>query len=130
MRSDRAAVSLALRVSSCLKRNGRSEVEPVEEVIAAVMSAAMMVVRPSCLALASEALTMVSDKALSWSRKQDTASAPTRKLEWALMKASTVLGFVIPGFGMFSNITEFGELCHFRLADSLYLGGIGCHYCY
>jgi hypothetical protein len=68
----------------------------------------MMVVRPSCLALAYAALTMVSDKALSSSRKQDTASTPTRKAELALMKDSTVLGFVIPVFGMLDNITEFG----------------------
>jgi hypothetical protein len=31
---------------------------------------------------------------------------------------------------MFSDITEFDELCHFRLANSLYSGGIGCQYCY
>jgi len=68
--------------------------------MAAFTSAAMMVVRPSCLAVASAALTMPADKALIWSRKQDTASTPTRKVELALKKASTVLGFVIPGFGI------------------------------
>ena len=93
-------MSLALRCSSCLKRKARSDVEPVAEVMAAFTSAAMMVVRPACLALPSAHLTTVVEKMLRWSRKQDTASMPTRKVELALKKASTVLGFVIPEFGI------------------------------
>lgn len=99
---------MAFRASSCLKRNGKSDVEPVADVMATATSTAMMVVRPSCLAFSSAVLTTVSDKAFSSSRKQDTASTPTRKAELALINDSTVLGFVIPGFGMLGNITEFG----------------------
>jgi hypothetical protein len=105
--SDKVAVSLAFRHSSCLKRNGRSDVEPVVEVIATFTSSAMMVVRPSCLAFASAPLTTASDKALSWSRKKDTASTPTRKVEWALMNDSTVLRFVISDLGIVGQYTEF-----------------------
>ena len=67
IKAARSAVSLAFKASSCLKRKGRSEVEPVMVmvVMAAVMSAARMVVRACCLALASAALTMSAERRLS-----------------------------------------------------------------
>ena len=89
-----------VEVFELLEEKARSVVEPVAEVMAVFTSAAMMVVRPSSLAFASDALTTAVEKVLIWSRKQDTASTPTRKVELALKKASTVLGFVIPGFGI------------------------------
>ena len=61
MVSDSMAVSLAERFSSCLKRKGRSEVEPMTEVMASFTSADMMVVRFSFFAFASAALVMASE---------------------------------------------------------------------
>jgi len=124
IRAARSAVSLALSFSICLKRNGRSEVSPVTEVMACSTSAAMMVLRFWLRALVSAALTTAADKVLSLVRKSVTASLPMRRVELAFMKLSTVFAFVISGFVMFGNIAYFDELCHFVIADSSYYGRI------
>ena len=78
IKADRSAVSLAGSASSCLKRNGRSEVEPVAEAMASATSAARMVGRFSFLALTSAALATASARAVRRSMRQAIASAPTR----------------------------------------------------
>ena len=67
--SERLAVSFAFSASICLKRNGRSEVEPVTSVMATSMSWAMIVFRSSFFALASADFTTASAKTLRRSRK-------------------------------------------------------------
>ncbi len=83
-----------------------SDVEPVTVVTAFSMSFFIMVLRFCFFALDSAVFTISMERAFSLSRRWATANLPTRSSEWAFMKVSIVLGFVILGFGMFSNITE------------------------
>jgi len=74
-------VSLALRFSICLNRNGRSEVEPVMVVVASLMSEAIMVFLSCCMALDSASSTISIERVLSLFRRVVIALFPTRSLE-------------------------------------------------
>ena len=74
-------MSLAFRFSICLKRNGRSEVEPVMIVVASLMSEAIMVFLSCCMALDSASFTISIERVLSLFRRVAVALLPTRSLE-------------------------------------------------
>ena len=92
---ERSAVSLAVSFSSCRKRYGRSDVDPVTAVIAAFTSAAMIVGRSAAWACLTASLVNESARVSSCFWNSFRASAAIRIAVFYFIKVSTVLGFVM-----------------------------------